>query len=101
MLHSLLELLALFLEVLGRAPQPLHGLIEVRGVGVETEPALAFAEVVMVVRPGAPERVPQRSDAEILGVSLPVTTLPYLESSAPAKLRRALGALYVKSKRRM
>jgi serine kinase of HPr protein (carbohydrate metabolism regulator) len=85
----------------GRPPDPLRGLIEVRGLGVIAAPSVALAEVAMVVRPGAPERLPDRQAAERLGVTLPQLTLPYCEASAPAKLRRALAALYLAGERRM
>jgi serine kinase of HPr protein (carbohydrate metabolism regulator) len=85
----------------GRAPEPLHGLIEVRGLDVIPVPALAFAEVVLAVGPGAPERLPEPQSVERLGVSLPQLILSYGEASAPAKLGRALAALYVARERRM
>jgi len=85
----------------GRAPAPLAGLIEVRGQGVTGEPALPFCEVALVVMPGTPERLPEPETVERLGLQLPRLTLPYREASAPAKLGRALTALYVASQRRM
>jgi serine kinase of HPr protein (carbohydrate metabolism regulator) len=88
-------------RLFGRAPEPLHGLIEVRGLEIAPVAALAFAEVVLAVRPGEPERLPEAERVEILGVSVPRATLSYLEPSAPAKLGRALGALYVAGQRRM
>jgi serine kinase of HPr protein (carbohydrate metabolism regulator) len=88
-------------RLFGRAPAPLAGLIEVRGHGVLSEAALDFCEVALVVAPGAPERAPESQAVERLGVPLPSFTLPYREASAPAKLGRALTALYVASQRRM
>ena len=88
-------------RLFGRAPQPLHGLIEIRGFDVTGEVALPLCEVVMVVQPGAPERLPEAEQVERLGLSLPRLTLSYREASAPAKLRRALAALYVVNQRRM
>jgi serine kinase of HPr protein (carbohydrate metabolism regulator) len=88
-------------RLFGRAPGPLHGLIEVRGVDVTGEPALPFCEVALVVRPGSPERLPEPQEVERLGLTLPLFTLPYCEASAPAKLGRALAALYLANQKRM
>jgi serine kinase of HPr protein (carbohydrate metabolism regulator) len=85
----------------GRAPDTLRGLIEVRGVDVLRESALPFAEIVMALEAGTPERLPQPRTAERLGVALPQLTLAYEEASAPAKLGRALAALYLGGRRRM
>jgi serine kinase of HPr protein (carbohydrate metabolism regulator) len=74
----------------GRAPDPLRGLIEVRGLQVVAVPALPFAEVALVARCGAAERIPEPQFAEILGVSVPLVDIDPREPSAPAKLRRAL-----------
>jgi serine kinase of HPr protein (carbohydrate metabolism regulator) len=88
-------------ELYGRAPEVLHGLIEARGWDVARESALALSRIVLVAQPGSPERLPEPREAERLGVRLPCLTLPYLEVSAPAKLRRAMAALYLPNQRRM
>ncbi len=85
----------------GRAPEPLHGLIEVRGVDVTGEAALPFCEVALLVEPGVAERLPDAETALRLGVALPRLVLGYREASAPAKLGRALAALYAANQRRM
>jgi hypothetical protein len=77
-------------RLFGRAPAALAGRIEVRGLQVVSEPHLAFAPVALAVRSGTPERVPVPQFTEHLGVSVPLITLDPRESSAPAKLRRAL-----------
>ncbi|WP_296600112.1 HPr kinase/phosphorylase [Phenylobacterium sp.] len=74
----------------GRAPGPLAGLVEVRGLGVLPHPALAFCRIVLSVRDGTPERLPDPAFGAYEGLSLPEIVLPLLESAAPAKLRRAL-----------
>lgn len=85
----------------GRAPDVLAGLIEVRGQAVASEPALPLAEVALVLHPGSPERMPDPQARDLLGVAVPHLTLAYVEASAPAKLRRAMDALYVARQRRM
>ena len=88
-------------RLFGRAPATLAGLMEVRGLDVVGELPLPFCEVALVLEPGAPERIPDPEWAERLGIRLPRLTLPYREASAPAKLGRALSALYVGNQRRM
>lgn len=77
----------------GRAPDSLSGLIEARGLGVLSEPALPFAQVVLscaCVEGGQVARTPEPQVETHLGVRLPRVELAPLEASAPAKLRRAL-----------
>ncbi len=78
----------------GRAPGPLSGLIEVRGLGVLRQGALPFAPIVLSVRcktaAGAVERLPAPVSERRLGVDIPVLDLWPLEVSAPAKVRRAI-----------
>ncbi len=85
----------------GRAPDPLAGLLEVRGLEVARVPALPLAEVALVARCGAAERIPDPRRAEIAGVSLPLVEIDPREASAPAKLRRALDHFDVGGKRRI
>jgi serine kinase of HPr protein (carbohydrate metabolism regulator) len=77
-------------RLFGRAPDPLAGLMELRGLGVLGASAVPFSEVALVARCGDPERMPEPETADILGISLPVVTVAALEMSAPAKLSRAL-----------
>jgi serine kinase of HPr protein (carbohydrate metabolism regulator) len=88
-------------RLFGRAPAPLAGLIEVRGVDVAAVPALELCEVMLVVTPGSPDRMPEPETVERLGLPLPHVVLSYGEASAPAKLGRALTALYAANQRRM
>jgi len=78
----------------GRAPDPLGGLMESRGLGVLRQSALPLAEIVLVVRceptPEAVERHPDGAAADRLGVSLPLRPLWPFDPAAPAKLRRAM-----------
>jgi serine kinase of HPr protein (carbohydrate metabolism regulator) len=59
----------------GRAPDRLSGLIEVRGVGVLSRPALSFVEITRVVdcapRGVELDRIPEAEPATIQEVSLP------------------------------
>lgn len=74
----------------GRAPEPLAGLIEARGLGVGPAPALAFCPVDLVVDCGEPERWPEPAVDLLASIALPAVVLAAREASAPAKLRRAL-----------
>jgi serine kinase of HPr protein (carbohydrate metabolism regulator) len=74
----------------GRAPDTLRGLIEVRGVGVVAVEPLPLCEVALIARAEAPERIPEPATETVLGVPVPLLAVNPLESSAPAKLSRAL-----------
>ena len=80
----------------GRAPDPLAGLIEARGLGVLAAPRLPFAEIALVVRcapADAVERMPEPASWSALGTEVPLVVLAAFEESATAKLDRALGVL--------
>ncbi len=77
----------------GRAPDTLAGLIEVRGLGVLREPALPFCRIALAVACEQHERMPEPAFKDYVGLSIPSLSLQALESSAPAKLRRALQRL--------
>ena len=74
----------------GRAPAPLAGLIEARGVGVVAREFLPFARIVVRVRLVGEreevERMPEESSAALLGIAAPVVALRPFEASSPAKL---------------
>lgn len=74
----------------GRAPDVLAGMIEVRGVGVCRERALPFCRIVLAVRCAQHERMPEPAFNDYVGLSIPALSLSGLESSAPAKMFRAL-----------
>ena len=88
-------------RLFGRAPDNLAGLLEVRGLQVVGVPALRLAEVALVARCGAADRIPEPRFAEILGVSLPLIEIDPREASAPAKLGRALSYFDAAHKRRI
>jgi serine kinase of HPr protein (carbohydrate metabolism regulator) len=77
-------------RLFGRAPDTLHGLIEVRGLDVVRAEALSLCEVALVARCGAPERIPEPRAEQVLGVRVPAIDIDPREGSAPAKLRHAL-----------
>jgi serine kinase of HPr protein (carbohydrate metabolism regulator) len=77
-------------QLFGRAPDTLRGALEIRGLDVIRQPAVAMSQVALVVRSGAPERIPQLQTIELLGITAPLLELDLRELSAPAKLSRAL-----------
>jgi len=85
----------------GRAPGALAGLLEIRGLEVVAVNSLPLAEVALCVRCGAPERIPEPRLEDILGVAIPRIELDPRESSAPAKLSRALSHFDAAHKRRI
>lgn len=85
----------------GRAPDALRGLIEVRGVDVITVEPLAFCEIAGLVRLEAPERIPDPATETILGIPIPLLAVAPFETSAPAKLSRAMQAFDAAHKRRI
>ncbi|RAK57268.1 HPr kinase/phosphorylase [Phenylobacterium deserti] len=80
-------------QLFGRAPDTLHGLLEVRGLDVVRAPALPLAPISLVVRAGAPERLPDPDHEEVRGLRVPLLLLDLKDASAPAKLSRALARL--------
>jgi serine kinase of HPr protein (carbohydrate metabolism regulator) len=85
----------------GRAPDALFGLLEVRGLQVICVPALRLAEVVLVARCAAAERIPEVQFTAVGGVDIPRIDIDPHEASAPAKLRRALSHFDGAHKRRI
>ena len=77
-------------RLFGRAPDALHGLIEVRGLDVIRAPALSYGEIALVAACGEAERLPDPEVVDRLGMHLPRIMIQPLEASAPAKMRRAL-----------
>jgi HPr kinase/phosphorylase len=77
------------------APEPLAGLMEVRGLGVVRMAHVARAPLRLVVDldPGAAiERLPEPRFCRLDGVSVPLIALDPFAASAPAKLKLALAA---------
>ena len=83
-------------RVLAQAPDPIAGLIEVRGVGLVRVDWLAEAKLALIVDLvplGQIERMPEQRVETILAVAVPLITLVPFEYSAAAKLRLILRAL--------
>jgi HPr kinase/phosphorylase len=82
-------------DMIASAPASLHGLIEIRGLGIMRMDAAARARVALVAdltEPHAIERLPDRRHCDIDGITIPWLALAPFEASAPAKLRFALMA---------
>ncbi|MFI4965188.1 MAG: HPr kinase/phosphorylase [Caulobacterales bacterium] len=88
-------------RVFGRAPDPLAGLLELRGLDVLAVPALPLAEVALIARCGTPERLPPPQFDDLLGVSVPRVEVEPRLASAPAGLRRALSLFDEACKKRI
>jgi len=88
-------------RLFGRAPAALGGLLEVRGLGVVPVAAVAFCEIVLLARLETAERMPEPATETILGQLIPLLAVDPLESSAPAKLSRAMEAFDAAHKRRI
>jgi HPr kinase/phosphorylase len=77
-------------RLIASPPQPIAGLIEVRGTGVYRLPHLASGEVclmVNLVEQDAIVRLPiENETVDMLGIDVPVFKLDPFEVSAPAKL---------------
>lgn len=78
------------------APENLSGLLELRGLGLWRQQALARAQLLLMVnlvpRDAVP-RLPESQFAALAGVELPVLALHAFDASAPIKLRVALQTL--------
>jgi serine kinase of HPr protein (carbohydrate metabolism regulator) len=85
----------------GRAPDTLTGLLEVRGVDVLRMNVIPLCEIALVAQAGIPERIPEPLFADILGLRVPKIILRLGDSSAPAKLGRALSHFDGEAKRRI
>ena len=81
-------------RLFGRAPEPLTGLLEARGVGIIPATPLDFAQISLLVvcrkAPDKVERMPEGRPEDIMGVAIPRIELWPFEAAGPAKLRRAL-----------
>jgi HPr kinase/phosphorylase len=81
--------------LLVRAPEPIAGLIEVRGLGivrVESLPVARLALIADLVAVQHVERLPEPSSETIFRLAIPRVAIAPFEVSAPIKLRLALAA---------
>lgn len=77
-------------KLLASAPENIHGLIEVRGVGVLQTGAAVRAELGVVIDLVAAkdiDRLPEDKTTDLIGTSIPYFRLAAFEASAPAKVR--------------
>lgn len=81
----------------GRAPAPLAGLMESRGLGVLPIPTLPFTRIVLAIRceasAEAVERYPVGESLGLDGQAVPLRPLWPFDPAAPAKLRRSIECL--------
>lgn len=77
--------------LVARAPQPIAGLLEVRGVGLVRIEPLAAARLCLAVRLDDADipRLPRPRTKMFCGVRLPLLSLHPFEASASAKIRLA------------
>lgn len=81
-------------NLLASSPQPIAGLMEVRGLGVLPVPSVEVAPLVLIVDLGGEgERLPEPTFEILAGVTLPRLRLDAFHASTPAKLRLAMAAL--------
>jgi len=79
--------------LLGYAPDKLYGLLEVRGLGVMSLPAIKnvwIHLVVDLVDTGMAPRLPEREIVAIEGVELPLVHLSAFDMSTPHKIELAI-----------
>lgn len=77
-----------------RAPKPIAGMMEVRGIGLirlECAAECALNLVVDLVPAAGVERLPDPETCEYLGVSLPLFRFSAFEESTVVKIRLAVG----------
>ena len=76
-------------RLVATAPPKVHGLLEVRGIGIvrlEAKPSARLIACVDLVRIEQVERMPLPEDVQILGISLPRYVVWAAEPSAVAKV---------------
>ena len=74
------------------APDELYGLLEVRGLGIQSVPAIKTTRLRLVVNLVAPAdvpRLPDKQETDICGHALPMLLLNAFEQAAPIKIELA------------
>ena len=82
--------------LIASSPANIHGMIEVRGVGLARLPARDRARLAMVINlvdHDAVERLPEPAVCSLLGVDLPCLSLAPHTASTAAKVRIAVDAV--------
>jgi HPr kinase/phosphorylase len=82
--------------LVARAPANIHGMIEVRGVGLVRLPALDSARIAMVVDlvdDEAVDRLPEPVVCTLMGIDVRCLSLASHATSAAAKVRIAINAV--------
>jgi HPr kinase/phosphorylase len=82
--------------VFGTAPQPLRGLLELRGIGIQRTPFLAQSPITLVVDLTPREqiqRLPEQLFSEVAGVKIPNFRLHSFDASTPEKIELLLRRL--------
>lgn len=80
--------------LIATSPEPLSGLLEVRGIGiirVEAEPQAPLVALVDLVPRIGVERMPDIAEEQVLGIALPHFQLDAFDCSAAAKVRLVAG----------
>jgi len=83
-------------RLIARPPQPIAGLLEIRGVGIRRLPSVPMASIAVIADLVPPDAVPRLPPEplpieDLLGLPFPVARLAAFEASAPLKLRALLG----------
>ena len=79
-------------QVVAQPPEPLRGIMEVRGIGLIRVPTLESIQLRLAVELDMPlDRLPAPIFSTLSGVDIPLIRLSAFESSAPAKIRLAVG----------
>ena len=79
-------------QVVAQPPEPLRGILEVRGIGLIRVPTLEAIQLRLAVDLDMPpDRLPAPIFSTLSGVDIPLIRLSAFECSAPAKIRLAVG----------
>ena len=77
-------------RITGRAPMPIAGKLEVRGIGIVQWPAREAAVIGLIVdlvpRPDVPRMPELGHRADLLGLAIPCIRLHAFDASTPAKI---------------
>ncbi len=83
-------------DLIAAAPAPLHGMIEVRGLGIVAMPALEAAPVRLVcelVAEAEIDRLPPARSLELLSTPVAAVSIAPFQASAVIKVQLALGII--------